>query len=375
LLQVFLIISLPAIFLAALAEVNRRWRHHYFDSSVAVSPDGRIVATGISSLPVLLWDARTHRLLATLRGHSRYVSGVAFSPDSRLLASCGSDDTVRIWDVRGGQEIRQIKADQGGVAGLCFSPDGRTLATGGRDASVKLWRVSSGEELTALAGHTKVVKKLAFSPDGTILATVGQYGTARLWDVDSGKFLTLLKPPSGTIEDVAFSPQGILATATSGRNRSQRWQVPSGKLLDELAIEQNESLTSVAFSPEGRTLAAGHFGKVTLWDLATSRRLATFDGHENWVCSLAFSPDGQTLISGATNNSVIAWDLRRGRRSAVLHPHMHRTPWDVLALLVGSVLCWLAVWIYAARRNKRSEACNRKVSPDKTDRCRTAAAT
>ena len=130
--------------------------------------------------------------------------------------------------------------------------------------------------------------------------------------------------------------------------------LPSGKLLDELAIEQNESLTSVAFSPNGQTLAVGHSGKVTLWDHATRRRLATFEGHIHWVCSLAFSPDGQTLISGGTNNSVMVWDLPRGRRSAVLYPDLHRTPWDVWALLVAGVLCWLAVWIYAARKMKRS---------------------
>lgn len=358
LVQILLIISVLAIFLAAVAELNRRWRHHYFDASVAISPDGRTMATGISSLPVLLWDAQTHRQITSLRGHSWYVCGVAFSPDGTLLASCGSDDTVRLWDVGKRQQIRQIEAGQSGVMGICFSPDGTTLATGGHDASVKLWDVSSGEELAALAGHTKMVKKLAFSPDGALLATVSQYGTAHLWDVASGKLVKTFKPPSGTIEDVAFSPDGTLATATAGRNKSQRWQVPSGELLNEFAIKQNESLTSVAISPDGRTLAVGHFGKVTLWDLAARRRLATFDGHKHWVCSLAFSPDGQTLISGATNNSVIVWDLRIGRQSAVLYPDTHQTPWDVLVLLVASVLCWLTVWIYTARKMRKMKRPN-----------------
>jgi WD40 repeat protein len=349
-----LLIALPAIFLGAVAEINRRWRYHYFDASVAISPDGRTMATGISSMPVLLWDPRTKRKTAALRGHSSYVSGVAFSPDGRLLASCGTDDTVRLWDPRSPQQVGQLEAGQGGVTGICFSPDGTTLATGGRDTSVKLWDIASGEELSELAGHTKPVKKLAFSPDGALLATVGQYGAARLWNVESRQFLKTLKPPSGTIEDVAFSPEGILATATGGRHKAQLWQVPTCKLLDELAIEQNESLTSVAFSPDGQTLAVGHSGKITLWDFPDGRPLATFHGHMRWVCSLAFSPDGQTLISGGTNNAVMVWDVSRRRRSAVLHPDMHRTPWDVFVLLGASVLCWLVAWMYAARRMKRS---------------------
>lgn len=351
--QALLIIVLPAFFLAALVELNRRWRFHNFDASVAISPDGHTIATGISRLPVLLWDARTNRKIAQLHGHTRLVCGVTFSADGKLLASCGSDDTVRLWDARSHEHIRQIKAGQDGVMGICFSQDGTMLASGGHDASVKLWDVSSGSELAALTGHAKMVKKLAFSPDGALLATVGQHGTARLWNVDSAMFIKALAPPSGTIEDVAFSPDGkILATATSGRNKSQCWEVPSCRLLNELEIEQDESLTSVMFSRDGRKLAAGHSGKVTVWDFGSRRRLATFDGHNNWVCSLAFSPDGQTLVSGATNNSVMVWDLPRERRAAVLYPDMHRTPWDVLTFLAAGVLGWFGVWIYVARRSK-----------------------
>ena len=84
----------------------------------------------------------------------------------------------------------------------------------------------------------------------------------------------------------------------------------SSVITDKFLIEQGEFTSSIAISRDGETLAAGHMGRITLWDTRSHRHLMTFEGHsDQWVDSLVFSPDGKTLISGSRDGVVIAWGL------------------------------------------------------------------
>jgi WD40 repeat protein len=77
--------------------------------------------------------------LRVLRGHTGWVRAFAVSPDGKVLASGSDDHTVRFWDIATGRTIRVLKGHTGPVRGLAFSPDGRKLATASWDRTVKLW--------------------------------------------------------------------------------------------------------------------------------------------------------------------------------------------------------------------------------------------
>jgi WD40 repeat protein/serine/threonine protein kinase len=121
------------------------------NASVAVSPDGRLVASPArdqaAAEPTMKiwevdWDANTYQELHTLRGHMRYVWKVVFSPDGRYLASGSWDSTVKIWDVKTGKELKTLRGHAGFIYGLAFSPDSRYLATASGYAGhgeVKVW--------------------------------------------------------------------------------------------------------------------------------------------------------------------------------------------------------------------------------------------
>ncbi|HEX2569408.1 MAG TPA: AAA family ATPase [Polyangia bacterium] len=304
--------------------------------SVAYSPDGKTLAAGASDDTVRLWDMATGKLLRVLIGHDAGVRSVGFSPDGRILASGADDQQVRLWEVATGEPLRVLAGHEAGVRSVAFAPDGQTLASGASDNRVRLWKVATGKLLQSLAGHEAGVRSVAFSPDGRILASGSDDKTVRLWDVTTGKPLEVLHSSAGelrlggrksatgrplqvltgqdcAVRSVAFSPDGKTLAAGCEDKKVRLWEVPAGKPLCAF-IGHHRDVRSVAFSPDGQTLASGSVDKkVRLWTVGTGEPRRTLTGYDNWVESVAFSPGGQTLAAASLDGTVRLWEVATGR--------------------------------------------------------------
>jgi WD40 repeat protein len=290
-------------------------------TSLAISPDGKKLASGSEDNTVQLWDVETGKQLTTLTGHSDYVLSVAFSPDGGKLASGSKDKTVRLWDVSTGTQLTTLKGHSSDVSSVAFSPDGKKLASGSDENTVRLWDISTGTQLATLTGHSDGVFSVTFSPDGKKLASGSEDNTVRLWDVETGKQLTTLKGHSSDVRSVAFSPDGKKLASGSSDHTVRLWDVSTGTQLVTLTGHLYDIL-SVAFSPDGKKLASGSKDKtVRLWDVGTGRKPKILTGHLSDVLSVAFSPDGEKLASGSKDKTVRLWDISTGTQLATLTGH------------------------------------------------------
>jgi WD40 repeat protein len=292
-------------------------------------------------------SAQEPKLRSTLEGHTQCVNSIAFSPDGGVLASGACDSTIKLWDVSSGKNIATLNEDIVHVDSMAFSPDGKTLASGGFGNRIKLWDVSTGKNTFTLKRDGDGCVSLAFSPDGKILA-LGNFGRMKikLWNVVTGRNTILKWHSEGAFSDIgieclAFSPDGKTLASWSW-DTIKLWNVATGKniatwdvaLIKHAPIKHTKYVPlvlSMAFSPDGKTLALGHSWDrtITLWNVASGKNTATLNGHADVVFCVAYSPDGKTLASGCSEREsrgkhiIKLWDVGSGRHTATLKGHTH----------------------------------------------------
>jgi serine/threonine protein kinase len=160
----------------------RSWQHRGSIFTLALSPDGKTVATGGSNRVIRLQDSATGQERLLLTGHAGPVYGVAYRPDGKMLASGGWDHIIRLWDTATGDLLRSLDAPSRDVWSVAFAPDGKTLASVGQDGIVRVWDAETGGQLAALKGHDGAVHTVVFSTDGSRIASGGRDGTVHLWE-------------------------------------------------------------------------------------------------------------------------------------------------------------------------------------------------
>jgi len=317
---------------------------------MAVSPDGKTLATSSLDHTIRLWDLAKRRRVNTLNGHLNEVWAIAFSPDGQNLVSGARDGAVKLW-------LPGVKRKEDVLAGawepLGFSKDSRLMATldpGGSlsflnvatqepiqefqlasarfrrpcsvaisrdlstiaetldDGKVRLWNTQSSETRTLQVSENGF-NMVSLSADGRDLITWGFAQPTRWWDLRTGTNMNVATETRSAL----FSPDGQTAALFSRDRPVELWDVPTRTLRQKLE-DSDSAGPAAAFSPDGQLLVTSSGftdveDAIELWNARSGKLEGEFKGHKQPVFSLAFSPDGKSLASASDDSTLRLWNV------------------------------------------------------------------
>jgi WD40 repeat protein/serine/threonine protein kinase len=300
-----------------------------------LSSDGCVLCgvdwTGV----VHLWDRRTGRTQVVTPEEFKNERTVLHYPvlslDGRRMATrtamgIGGAVPTAVWDVESGRRLGVLPSADHSAGGLGFSSDGRALIASGL-RSPRVWHFDPLPDPPSPGGHKDEAWAAAYSPDSKMLATgsddTDEPQTIKLWDPATGQLVRDWSGRVGTVASLAFSPDG--QTLASGhialQGKVRIWDVGTGRLLRTLNGHK-DAVRSIAFAPDGQNLATtggGYNGEpgqdwtIRVWDVTTGTCIRQLEGHSDSVRSLAFSPDGRSLATASNDMTVRLWDAGTGQ--------------------------------------------------------------
>lgn len=332
-------------------------RYDHGIDTVSFSPDGRLLASG-GGPSVKLWDVAARREASLSRPKTGGGGFVQFSPNGKWLAVAESGGPVRVWDTQTLHNTPAFTLQENSGGRIAWSADGALLAnivwgdsvTPG-ESRFRVWDVESQKEVARADIETAIglaaspnyergralvrgPLSVAFSPKASLVAIGTQHGAIVLWDVAGRATVRSFTPDAGFagsfVRTVAFSPDGR-TLASGGQEHDVRiWSMPDAQPIATLKGHAGE-MNSIAFSPDGQTLAtASQDQTVKLWDAGTWQLSATLRGHRADVTSVAFAPDGQTLATSSSDGTIKLWSAHPGKTAIPIeHPLTNALYYDL----------------------------------------------
>jgi WD40 repeat protein len=223
---------------------------------------------------------------------------LAMSPDGTLLASGEYDGSIQLWEFRSGRLLRTLSRHTQQVLSVKFVADGKQIISASKDLTVKLWDAETGQllrtsELISPADYTWDVK---LSPDGLQMASAqtikgsDRAGVIKLWDAATGRLIRSFRASAIAL---AFTADGKRIVGGGGASdykpggQITLWDVTSGRLLRTFEQKGLDTVYRIAISPDGTRILSGSSGLAAIWDASTGRNLHSFTFKE-FVETVAF---------------------------------------------------------------------------------------
>ncbi|UKZ55218.1 hypothetical protein TrVGV298_009037 [Trichoderma virens] len=285
----------------------------------SVAEDGRN-----SDVTELLDDARRFILkfsyIIGSAPRQLYISGLVFSPTGSILRKLFFKEKPDWISVSGnienswGKQIQTLEGHEGRLESIAFSPNGLLLTSSAKDKTVKVWNLATGTLRQTFTGYSNPVICMAFTSDSQVLVSVSQDITIKLWDVTTGVLQQTIKNKYSTFSMVAaISPDGRWVASRSTDSSIVIFDRALGT-WNYTSSKPSEMTSPLAFSANGLLLAAASGADIIIWDTITCTLRQTLQDHyeREIVDSVAFSPDGQTLASSHNGSEVKLWDVING---------------------------------------------------------------
>jgi WD40 repeat protein len=227
-------------------EELHRYPMHVDD--VTIAPDDKYVLAGMTvsdtTSPAAILDAAVGGTLFYVDKDAHRVSSVAVSPDARILLTGNVDGTTNLWDFDTAKELRRLSGHAGDVIALAVSPDGRRVLTGSQDRTACLWDTATGNRLRCFQGHADRVTQVAFSPDGRQVLTSSADKTARVWDATTGAEVRRFSARDLGADQAIFSRDGRYVLTAGGDQPVTLWNADYQAAIQDLCTRLKRDFTA-----------------------------------------------------------------------------------------------------------------------------------
>lgn len=292
-------------------------------TSAAFDRAGRLLVIGLENGTAQTWElsrsgGSTLRFRNLLGGHTRGVADVAFSPDGRLVLTASDDGTVRVWEPDLERVLAELRGHSDSVTSAAFRSDGAEIVTASGDGTARIWTWRD-RGTVEFRGHGYGVESARFSRDGRLVVTAGKLapdGTAKaiVWTAAGELRVALSRSDWLGVSEAEFDPSGRRVALATAAGEVWVFDAERGVRLADARMH-GTYLTSVSFSPDGRTIATtAADGTAALWPWREAGAAPrTWTAHGDWAYDASFSPDGRYIATTGDDGLALVWNVS-GRR-------------------------------------------------------------
>ncbi|MEI7553733.1 serine/threonine-protein kinase [Candidatus Chlorohelix sp.] len=277
--------------------------------------------------------------LPTRNGESRILAGVPqnnitamdISPDGSVIATSYSNATLITWRAETGKELTRLTGFNGSVNGLRFSQDGKQLLGCGSASSLLIWNMPDGKILRTLEGQTVTAVACDFINSGKTVYSIAEDNSRRQWELNNPGNTPANVQPGQRLESnlVTFSPDGKFVAVIDKPQNLSITNLTTFSEAGRIALQTNENITAVAFSPSGNVLAtAVDDGSLRFWNIIANQNTMSFNPsvklalpNTETLSALLYTPDGKFLIAGNSEGHLEVWEAEQGKQIAESNPH------------------------------------------------------
>lgn len=261
-----------------------------------------------------------------LYGHEKDVSSLAVSPDGKYLASGSWKNNVILWNLDSFKQVWKFKAHKSTVEKIDFGPDSRYFVSCSNDANAHIWDAKKQTKSLTLPGHRSNINDAKFNDnykgnEGRFVATATKSGLVRIFDrEDNGKLLRKIEVKNASADAVAFGPNGKFILVACGDNKIRTYNFLKGDQTRKFKAHKDK-INELKLSPGGMEMVtASNDQTAKIWNYAKGNQKQNLKGHTWRVLAADYSSNGKYVATGSNDNSARLWKTNNGEQVRIFKP-------------------------------------------------------
>jgi NACHT domain- and WD repeat-containing protein len=328
--------------------------HTGWVTSLAISPDGKYIASGDTDGKLIVFDFETGLQLYQVDLPDATFEDLAITSDGHHIVAFSITDTGKapsVWSLEGGRKLYVMDCPDHdeSIGAIALTKDGNLALSGSGDYSLKVWDMEQKALSFILTGHKDLIERIAVTPDSRYAISASYDSTLKIWDLSKRIEVSTLEGHTDLVRSVVVTPDGSQIISGSDDTTIKMWGFESMSERHTLS-GHDWHVISLALTPDGKKLVSGSGDTtVKVWDTETRQELATFLGHQDWINAVVVTPDGRHTVSASSDFTLKIWDIENlpqssdsdnygnGIRALTIMP-------DQQWIITGSVDHLLKVW-------------------------------